>query len=190
MKKLIPAGVLLILLFAAVYIAQWQLNKPEIIELYKLPEFHFTSQDGEPFSNNNFENKISVANFIFTNCPGICPVMSVKMANLYEEFSDEPGVQFISFSVDPERDSLQALIEYSERWGVNDHRWLFIRTEKEAIADLYENGFKLGGELPRGHSGAFVLIDQHGVTRGYYAFNDDERLADLRSDMAVLVDNL
>jgi protein SCO1 len=189
-NKLIPALILLILLISAVFIAQWQLNKTNIPELYKVPEFEFTSQLGDAFSNKDFENKISVANFIFTNCPGICPIMGRKMAALYEEFSDEPNIQFISFSVDPDRDSLQALVEYAQRWDVNDNRWLFLRTEKGAIDSLYENGFKLGGELPRGHSGAFVLIDQKGFIRGYYKYDDEESIDALRNHMMMLVDEL
>jgi len=190
MKRLIPALILLVLLIGAVFFAQWRLNQPNIPELYTVPDFEFKSHLGDNFSNADFNAKISVANFIFTNCPGICPVMSREMAAIYEQYEGDEDVQFVSFSVDPARDSLEALIEYAERWNVTDQRWKFLRTEKEAIEALYEGGFKLGGELPRGHSGAFVLVDQNGIIRGYYNYNEEESLVLLNDHLKILKDLL
>ena len=190
MKKIIPAGILIVLLIISVFVGKWYLNKPNIPELYKVPAFEFENQDGKPFTNANFANRISVVDFIFTNCPGICPMMSRKLASVYEDYSGDDGVQFISFSVDPARDSLQALQAYAKRWGVTDQRWQFIRTEKDAISKLYSEGFKLGGELPYGHSGSIILVDQNGVIRGYYNFDDDEAFARMESDLSALEGNL
>ncbi len=116
--------------------------------------------------------------------------MSREMAEIYEEYQDVEKVQFVSFSVDPERDSLDALISYAEKWGVTDQRWQFFRTEKESIKTLYRDGFKLGGELPFGHSGAFVLIDENGVIRSYYNYDDEESLELLKSHLNILKDLL
>ena len=80
MKRLIPALLLLVLLIGAVFFAQYRLNQPNIPELYPVPEFEFKSHLGDTFTSDDFKGKISIANFIFTNCPGICPVMSRKMA--------------------------------------------------------------------------------------------------------------
>ncbi|KAA3611200.1 MAG: SCO family protein [Calditrichaeota bacterium] len=190
MKRLVPALILLLLLIGSVFFAQWRLQQTTIPELYEVPDFEFKSHLGNTYTNENFNDKITVANFIFTNCPGICPVMSRKMAVIYEKYETQKDVQFVSFSVDPERDSLQALIEYAENWGVADQRWQFLKTEKEAIETLYENGFKLGGELPRGHSGAFVLIDENGVIRGYYNYEEEESLTLLNEHIDHLKNNL
>ena len=133
---------------------------------------------------------IIVVDFIFTKCPGICPVMTNKMSELYQEYADENMVQFVSFSVDPARDSLQALVNYALKWHVNDQRWYFLRTEKDKIQNLYEQGFKLGGELPYGHSGAFVLVDHNGIIRGYYDHSNNEELELLRRDIEVLLDEI
>ncbi len=190
MKKLIPSLVLLILLVTTVYFAQKYFNKPFIPELYTVPEFQFESQLGSNFSNKNFSDKISVANFIFTNCPGICPVMSREMAVFYEEFRGSENIQFISFSVDSERDSMQALKDYAQNWGVSDNRWLFLRTQQEVIQDLYKQGFKLGGELPYGHSTKFVLIDNKNTIRGYFSYDDPDQMLQLKDYLVTLSDEI
>lgn len=190
MKKIIPSLVLLILLISTVFIAKKYLYNPQIPELYKVPEFKFQSHQGIEFSNKNFSNKITVANFIFTNCPGICPVMSREMYLLYDEFSGNEKVQFVSYSVDAARDSLQALKTYAEDWGVSDNRWHFLRTQQDKIQALYKQGFKLGGELPFGHSAKFVLIDNNNTIRGYFSFDDPEQIALLKEDLLFLSDDL
>jgi len=190
LKRLLPSFILLILLLASVFVAQRYFNQPEIPKLYPVPDFEFPSQQGNVFSNHNFNAKISVVDFIFTNCPGICPVMTNKMSALYQEYVDENRVQFVSFSVDPDRDSLQALVNYAEKWHVTDQRWYFLRTEKEKIQNLYEQGFKLGGELPYGHSGTFVLVDQNGMIRGYYDHSNPDDLELLHRDIEVLLDEI
>ncbi len=190
MKRLFPAFILLVLLLCAVFFAQMRLKQTNIPELYPVPSFEFKSQFGDNFTNNDFAGKISVVDFIFTSCPGICPVMANKMSALYQEYEQENDVQFVSFSVDPARDSLETLIEYAQNLGIKDNRWKFLRTEKAAIDTLYEKGFKLGGELPYGHSGAFVLIDENGIIRGYYNYNDIESLALLEDHINILIDEL
>ncbi|MCB0281893.1 MAG: SCO family protein [Calditrichae bacterium] len=190
MKKLIPALILLVLMISAVFIAQSYLNRKEIPKLYSVPDFSFETYKGEAFNNSNFSNKISVVDFIFTNCPGLCPAMSRKLASLYDDYSGEDKIQFVSFSVDPARDSVQALQDYADRWGVNDQRWQFIRTDKQGIDSLYENGFKLGGELPHGHSASLVLVDNNGVIRGYYNYDDDAAIEQMKKDLETLAGNI
>ena len=186
MKKVIPSIVLLILLISTVFVAKKYLYNPNIPKLYAVPDFEFLSQRDVQFSNKNFSNKISVANFIFTQCPGICPVMSREMSVLYDEFSTYENIQFVSFSVDATNDSLYALKSYAESWGVSDDRWHFLRTEQETIQTLYEQGFKLGGELPYGHSIKFVLIDNNNMIRGYYSYDDPDQMALLKENLSFL----
>lgn len=187
MKKILPSLILLGLLIATVFIAQHFLIKKQLAKLYTLPEFSYFSHHETDFFNGQLTGKVSVANFIFTKCPGICPVMTRRMHELYSEFETEDRVQFVSFSVDPERDSLQALQYYAKKWEVKDRRWHFLRTDS-TIQSLYEQGFKLGGELPYGHSGAFVLIDNNAVLRGYYHYDDEAELALLRDDIQLIID--
>ena len=78
-----------------------------------VPPFEGVNQDGTPFGLPSLRGKISVVDFIFTNCPGICPAMSGNMADLYNSFASENQIQFVSISVDPDRDTLAALQEYA-----------------------------------------------------------------------------
>ena len=190
MKRIIPSLVLLSLLIGTVFVVKEYFNKPVIPELYTVPDFQFKSHQNVEFSNKNFSGKVSVANFIFTNCPGICPVMSREMMVLYDEFEGNENIQFISYSVDAENDSLQALKTYAEGWGVTDSRWHFLRTQQEVIQTLYEQGFKLGGELPYGHSTKFVLIDNNNTIRGYFSYDDSEQMALLKENLSSLSDDI
>ncbi len=158
-------------------------------ELYQVPAFEYTDQYGEQISNDIFDNHINVVDFIFTNCPGLCPMMASRMTRFYDEYENNPRVRFISFSVDPARDSLEAIKDYARRYEVDDKRWLFLRTDS-TINAFYEYGFKLGGELPRGHSGAFVLVDQNGIIRGYYDSNLPSQLKALNEAIKRLLDEL
>jgi len=96
-------------------------------------------------------------------------------------------VQFVSISVDPDRDTLQVLREYAESWDVDDNRWVFLRAPIEDVIALMEGGFKLpAGELPMGHSNRFVLVDQNGVIRSYHDSFDDAALETLKNNMREL----
>jgi protein SCO1/2 len=143
--------------------------------LGKVPEFTFTERSGEPFGSDDLKGKITVMDFIFTRCPGVCPIMADKMSRLYELFSKHPQVQFVSVSVDPEYDSLHVLREYANDLGVTDNRWLFLWAPVDSVVALAEGGLKLPmGNLPAGHSSRFVLIDNKGQIRGYYDSDDNE----------------
>ena len=190
MKKLLPSLILLVLLIGSVFIVQKYINQPDIPKLYSVPPFEFQSQRDVLFTNENFKNKISVVDFIFTNCPGICPLMSREMTRLYNDFKYNEHIQFVSFSVDPARDSLSVLKSYAKSWGANDQRWYFLRTEQETIQQLYEQGFKLGGELPFSHSTKFVLVDNNNMIRGYYTFDQEEELEQLKKDLTYLADDI
>lgn len=185
MKRLLPSFILLLLLISSVLITKNYFLKETLPKLYALPDFQFISHHDMKFSKANLLGKTTVVDFIFTKCPGICPAMTRKMAELYNEFDDEQNIQFVSFSVDPTQDSLKALQYYAEKWQVSDQRWHFIQTEEAPIALLYESGFKFGGVegLPYSHSGAFVLVDSEGFILGYYNYDDDVEFALLKEHL-------
>jgi len=169
-------GALLVIALVGAYIIQ-KANKEHMAlpVLGSVPKFTFTERSGEPFSEKDFIGKISVVDFIFTSCPGVCPVMADRMSHLYELYKDYPEVQFVSISVDPETDSLPVLRQYAIDHGVTDNRWLFLRGPVEKVAQVSEQGFKLAmGVLPAGHSSRFVLVDDKGQIRGYYSSDDDQ----------------
>jgi protein SCO1 len=156
--------------------------------LGSVPQFEGVNQDGTPFGLPSLQGKISVVDFMFTNCPGICPAMSGNMSKLYDSFASESRLQFISISVDPDRDTLAALQDYARGFGVNDSRWQFLWMPIDDVISLSENGFKLSAQnLPSGHSNRFVLVDQQGRIRGYYDGTDDTDMAKLSLDIPKLV---
>jgi len=112
---------------------------------------------------------ITIVDFFFTSCPGVCPVLNGNMAELYRTLKGSDQVHFLSISVDPANDSLPALRAYAKEMGVDDNRWVFLRAPLPDVKQLCEQGFMLpADELPMGHTTRFTLVDAKGRIRGYY----------------------
>jgi len=138
-----------------------------------VPAFELINQDGQPFGSVQLAGKIWIADFIFTNCPGPCPIISTRMSEMQRPL-EKSDVHLVSFSVDPERDTPEVLRTYSEKLHVRPGRWDFLTGGRDAIYSLSRDGFKLGvsdGSEEEGtpvHSSRFVLVDRRGTIRGYY----------------------
>lgn len=182
------AALLVIALAGAYMIQQSNSNRMVLPVLGQVPEFSFTAaHTGQPFSRDDLYGKITVMDFIFTRCPGVCPVMADKMGDLYRRFDRHDEVQFVSVTVDPDYDSLPVLLEYADAQGVTDDRWVFLRGPIDEVVALAEGGLMLPmGELPAGHSSKFVLIDSKGQIRGYYNSQDDEGPLELQHHLRAL----
>jgi len=180
------AGVIIMGIIAAAVIGQAKKSQTDLPEYGEVPQFEFVNQDGEPYGLEDFKGKVSVLDFIFTNCPGPCPIMSSKMEDLYNYYDGAEQVQFISISVDPARDTLEALQAYAVRHSVDDDRWNFLRAPIDEVKTLSVEGFMLGGDFPMGHSTKFVLIDQQGQIRGYYRSMEDASLNALKTHIEAL----
>ena len=172
--------------------ASWVIQKAnssyEIPILKPVPVFSFINQDGDSFTDKDLINKITVLDFIFTSCPGPCPIMTQNMTGLYKDFDQVEEVQFVSITVDPDVDTQGILKQYAKINGVKDDRWQFLTSSIEAIKDLKKNGFMLyAEELPRGHAIKFVLIDQNGQIRKYFDGTEEASMAVLRKDITNLV---
>lgn len=153
--------------------------------------FEFTERNGEAYGSKELQGKISVINFFFTSCEGPCPRMNGKVAELYKTFSHTQDVQFVSISVDPERDSLQVLQQYAHKFGVTDRRWLFMRAPIEEVKILSEKVFMLaGGDVPSLHSTKLILVDNMKKIRGYYSSEDPESVHLLEKHIRVLFKEL
>ena len=112
--------------------------------------------------------------FIFTNCPGVCPMMMQTEKPLYDLYHNSDKVQFLSISVDPESDSLAALRAFAEKYGITDNRWLFGRAPMADVKKLIRDGFMMdASSLPGGHPIHFVLVDDKARIRGYYPYDED-----------------
>lgn len=156
--------------------------------LGQIPEFQLISQDGQPFDSRGLAGKVWVADFIFTTCPGPCPMMSSRMRQIQTATSDLPDVRLVSLTVDPAHDTPPVLAEYSKHFLAQPGRWYFLTGEQARLNDLGLNAFHLNrvdGSLD--HSTRFTLIDRRGRIRGYYAFSDDDFPKRLIADLRALV---
>ena len=161
----------------------------ELAAQQQLPDFSLTDQRGTPFALSDLQDKVWVADFIFTSCGTICPPMTIEMARLQDEFVAE-DVHFVSFSVDPERDTPEVLTRYADYYGADNNRWSFLTGQKEAIYQLAHDAFNLaaghrGSEIL--HSTRFVLVDQNQQLRGYYESRSPGSLQQLRKDIKTLL---
>ncbi len=160
----------------------------------QLPPFALTNESGEPFGTSALRGKVWVANFIFTRCESICPMMTAQMKNLQTELSEDPAwedLRLVSFSLDPEYDTPEVLAEYAADNGADESHWRFLTGTRAAIWDLSRRGFKLpvddnpgDAAMPIVHSQQFVLVDRAGRIRGYYDSLDSEHRAALVEDLA------
>lgn len=141
---------------------------------HQIANFAFTNQEGELVTNETLNGKVYVADFFFTSCPTICPVMKKEMLRVYEQFKDNPNVAIVSHTIDPEHDTVALLKDYADRLNVSSDTWHFLTGDKEEIYTLGESSYMVtAGEddtAPGGyiHSGAFLLIDKKRRVRGVY----------------------
>src|SRR5947209_12094926 len=105
----------------------------EIPIFYTLPNFSLIDQNGSRVTLHDLAGKVWVADFIFTNCGGTCPLMTEKMLKLQEALS--PDSHLVSFTVDPTRDTPRVLAAYAEEHSADRDRWLFLTGDKEALYD-------------------------------------------------------
>lgn len=154
-----------------------------------VPDFSLTDQQGRLLVLSDMMGKIWVADFIFTNCLTICPAMTQEMARLQSEFVADP-IYFVSFSVDPERDTSEVLSRYAAEYGADHRRWHFLTGEKERIYELAKDGFSLaaghnGSEIL--HSTRFVLVASDGRIYGRYDSRSQPAMLRLRRDVNTLL---
>jgi protein SCO1 len=167
---------------------------------HQLQNITLVNQLGDTVSLDSLRGKIVVADFFFTRCPTICPYLTRNMQHLQNALKlndlkrpvDSAFVHFVSFSVDPERDSVEVLRRYATRFGVNDDLWWLLTGPKKTIYDFALHEIKLGLQDGEGidsnfvHSSKFVLIDKKGVVRGFYNGLDTAKLSELSRDIGLL----
>lgn len=160
---------------------------------HTIGDFRFVNQDSAIVTPATFENKIYIADFFFTSCPTICPVMKTQMLRVYEEFHNNGEVAILSHTIDPEYDTVALLHDYAERLGVESDTWHFVTGDKEAIYDIGQTSYMVtamedeqepGGFL---HSGAFILVDKDKRIRGIYDGTEKEAVSKLIKDVPLLL---
>src|SRR6266702_1962798 len=152
-----------------------------------VPEFVLLNQDGKNFGSAQLRGKIWIADFIYTTCPGPCPMISTRMSELQKPL-EKTDVHIVSFSVDPEKDTPEVLRGYAEKLHAEPKRWDFLTGPKPTIYKLSHDGFKLAisdGSDAEGipvHSTRMVLVDRQGQIRGYYEATEADAMTKLLAD--------
>jgi protein SCO1/2 len=160
---------------------------------HQIPPFSFTDQDGNPFTEQDVAGKIYVADFIFTSCPSICPVMTGNMLKVQQAFKNDERVMIVSHTIDPEYDSPEVLKKYAAEKGADTRQWKFLTGDRETIYSLCENEYmafaKKDSGAPGGyvHSGFFVLIDKNRHIRGAYDGTEEGKTEALIKDIQILL---
>lgn len=163
-------------------------QSPSLPVLVQLPTFSLTERSRQLIGLDDLKGSIWIADFIFTRCPGPCPLMSARMSKLQETFKDVPSLKLVSITVDPEFDTCQVLSEYADVFQAQKGRWFFLTGERTRIHELAKAGFRVGGvEDVSLHSTRFILVDQEGRVRGYYDSQDDQEIQKLIHDAKILL---
>ncbi|MEY3873429.1 MAG: hypothetical protein RL363_150 [Bacteroidota bacterium] len=171
----------------------WKVKMPVIS--YVQP-FSFTNQDGKPFTDKQLLNKITVVEYFFTTCKGICPKLNTNMKLVYEEFKGQPDFQILSHTCMPEVDSVPVLKHYADSLGVNTNIWVFVTGRKDSLYQMARGSYLL--DDPKNnvekiedqfiHTQFFALIDREGKVRGkVYDGLKAFEVEQLRRDIAKLL---
>ena len=159
---------------------------------HKIADFSLTNQNGETITQKNYENKIYVADFFFTTCQTICPIMTDHMAQIQKATAKDEDVMLLSYSVTPEIDDVAQLKKYALEKGVNDKKWNFVTGDKKEIYELARKSYLAVKEDGNGdqydmiHTENFMLIDKKQQIRGYYDGTEPDDIVRLLEDIKVL----
>jgi protein SCO1/2 len=159
---------------------------------HRIGDFKLINQQGNKSTTEEWRGKIVVANFFFTHCPVICPKMTANLKKLQETFAGNENLMLVSFSVDPQRDSVAELKKYTERFYINENNWQLLTGSKKEIYRLARKSFQVaatdgdGGDNDFIHSDQLILIDSKKRIRGYYEGTEKKEIAQLIRDIKKL----
>ena len=159
---------------------------------HRIADFELINQNGEIITQNNYKNKIYVADFFFTRCTNICVAMAYNMSELQEYYKNDDDIMFLSHSVTPVIDSVSVLKEYALNKGVVDAKWNVTTGSKKHIYELARKSYFAviedgdGGENDFIHTEQFVLVDKERRIRGYYDGTEKKDMEKLKKDMSLL----
>lgn len=150
------------------------------------PTFDLIDQSGKPFKSDQLKGKVWTAMLFFSNCTGVCPGMKSRIVTLQKQVTDE-RVHFVSFTVDPERDTPERLAAYHKLAGDEAGRWHMLTGTLEQMHTVAA-GIGLPYDQPANHSARILLIDQNGIMRRVYASSDDAHMKQLAADAKTLAE--
>jgi len=162
------------------------------LKYHKIADFSLTNQNGETITQDHYKDKIYVADFFFTTCQTVCPIMTCHMALIQEQIINEDDVMLLSHSVTPKIDSVAQLKKYAIEKGVIDKKWNLVTGDKKQIYELARKSYLAvktdgnGDEYDMIHTENFMLIDKKRQIRGFYDGTKPEDIERLMDDIATL----
>lgn len=170
-------------------------RQKEVRVFWDAPAFNYPTQNGDTLNSNELKGHAYVADFIFTNCKGVCPNLSKTMSLIQLNFKNDDRLKLVSFTVDPDRDSIPVLKEYANRYGAIPDKWYFLRGDKQTVWSMAEQGFKVPVVYtPEGGQGAefthtekIVLVDEDGKIRGFYNGLDKQMMDTFYNNLASIL---
>lgn len=175
-----------------------------VVEEMRILPFELTDQDGRTVTHEDLRGNVTILDFIFTNCPLICPMMTGTMADLSDRLADTP-VRFMSISVDPDNDTTEVLRAFAQRYDADFTRWSFLTGDRRLIWSMVEDGLKFAIEVDDSlkvhlddgstmmnilHPGHFVLVGPQGRVLGVYRYSDERAINDLERRARAVVDRM
>ncbi|HLG03058.1 MAG TPA: SCO family protein [Bacteroidia bacterium] len=160
---------------------------------HKIPSVDLVAHDGNSFDPASLQGNVIVSDFFFARCAGTCPLMAGQMTRIQAAFAGKKNLKLVSYSVDPENDTVEVLQAYAQRFNADTELWKFVTGEKKKIYELARKGFFLPVEPGTGdtedfiHSDQLVLVDKQLHIRGYYNGTDSASVNDLIEDAQVLL---
>ena len=155
-----------------------------------IPDFKFVNQYADTITAKSLDGKIYVADFFFTTCPSICPVMHRNMLNVYKEFKDDGDFRIISHTIDPKYDTIPVLKRYADKMGITGNCWWLLHGNKGDTYNIAKSYLQTVQEKnPAGqfiHDGFFILIDKQKRIRGTYEGTDPKEVDKLIADIKIL----
>ncbi len=173
---------------------------PELLRVgygHTIGSFSFLNQDGKMITEKDVKDKVFVAEYFFTTCKTICPVMNLQMQRVHEKFKDNQNVRILSFTVDPETDTVAQMKRYADAHKANGNSWFFLTGEKDKLYNLARTSFfvlkpaeaenqgDVGSDFI--HTNNFVLVDRKMRIRGYYDGTSKKEVSELISDIDLLL---
>lgn len=159
---------------------------------HRISDFRLTNQNGKIITQDDFENKIYIADFFFTRCQTICPIMAINMAELQAHYKNDSDIKFLSHSVTPIIDSVPVLRKYADKNTAIDGKWEITTGDKKHIYELARKSYFAvldegdGGEQDFIHTEQFVLVDKKKQIRGFYDGTDKAEMQRIFKDIAIL----
>lgn len=159
---------------------------------HTIADFELINQNGDTITEKNYQNSIYIADFFFTTCPSICPIMTKNMAAIQASILEDDEVRLLSHSVTPQIDSVAQLKKYALEKGVLDSKWNLVTGDKKQIYTLARKSYLAvkndgdGGPFDMIHTENFILVDKERRIRGFYDGTNQEEIEKLMDDLGIL----